>query len=364
MFKIHAVQAKFGDCLILEWGRANAPKYMLVDGGPATVYTNHLKDALASIVGTKRLEAVVLSHVDTDHVSGLLDLFAELEARAPADRSLAINELWHNTFGDTIDVNNTILPRLKTMFMNANVAASMDHKAMELLGVAQGETLRRLALQLSIPINTIADPTITVEALPGEHELKGLKLTIVGPTEEGLVKLRQEWQDWLDKNEAHIATADTRTLANSDRSGPNISSICFVAEANGRRILLTGDARSDFLLDGLEAQGLLDAYGSAHFDILKVMHHGSDRNATRTFFSKITADKYLISADGKHGNPDLPTLIWIVEEANEQGREIQLLLTNETDSVRALRRSHPPAEFGYTLRILPSDEAWLTEQLA
>lgn len=364
MFKIHAVQAKFGDCLILEWGRANAPKYMLIDGGPDTVYADHLKAALADIVGTNHLEAVVLSHVDTDHVSGLLDLFGELEALPPADRTITIGELWHNTFGDTIDVTNTLLPRLRGLFMNANAAASMDHKAMELLGVAQGETLRRLALQLGIPINTIAEPTIVVEALPDVLDLAGLQLTVVGPTERGLEKLRKEWQEWLDKNEANVATADPRTLANSDRSGPNLSSICFLAEAHGKRMLLTGDARSDLLLEGLEAQGLLDAYGGMHVHLLKAMHHLSDRNVTRTFFSKVTADKYLISADGKHGNPDLPALIWIVEEAHELGRPIELLLTNETDSVRALRVSHPPAQYNYTMRILPADGSWFTEALA
>ena len=34
MFKVHAIQASFGDCLILEYGTAAAPKYVLIDGGP------------------------------------------------------------------------------------------------------------------------------------------------------------------------------------------------------------------------------------------------------------------------------------------------------------------------------------------
>lgn len=364
MFNIHTVQAKFGDCLILEWGTANDPKYLLIDGGPATVYRDHLRSALETIVGSGKLEAVVLSHVDADHVTGLLDFFAALEREAPADRTISIGDLWHNTFGDTIDVNNTIVPRLRTLLANANVAAAMEHTAMGINGIAQGERLRTLALQLGVPVNSVADPTITVETVEDPIDLVGLQLTVVGPTEEALLKLRAEWQKWLDDNEPAIAAGDPQVMANLDKSGPNLSSICLVAEAHGKRILLTGDARSDYLRDGLEAQGFLDAAGRAHFDVFKVPHHGSDRNITREFFRDVTADKYIISADGKHGNPDVPTMIWIVEEAAEQGRAIEIHLTNETDSSRALQRSHPPTEYGYTLVVLPDGEHWMEQQLA
>jgi ribonuclease BN (tRNA processing enzyme) len=364
MFHLYTIQAKFGDCLLLKWGTVQAPKYLLIDGGPASVYRDHLLPALEAIVDTGHLEAVILSHVDADHVVGLLDLFAALERLVPNERPFTIGELWHNTFGDTIDVNNTIVPRLRSLLANANVAAALEHTAMEVNGIAQGERLRRLALQLAVPVNSTTSSTITVEASSDVLDLNGLKLTVVGPTEEALTKLRKEWEDWLEENEPALASADPSVLANLDKSGPNLSSICLVAEAHGKRVLLTGDARSDFLLDGLKAQGMLDAAGCVHFDLMKVPHHGSDRNVTRAFFRNVTADKYVISADGKHGNPDLPTMVWIVEEANEQGRAIELLLTNHTDSSRALERSHPPEDFGYSTRMLPIEENWLLETLA
>jgi beta-lactamase superfamily II metal-dependent hydrolase len=43
-------------------------------------------------------------------------------------------------------------------------------------------------------------------------------------------------------------------------------------------------------------------------DVLKCPHHGSDRNVDNDYFERILADHYVISADGKHGNPDVPTL--------------------------------------------------------
>ena len=43
-------------------------------------------------------------------------------------------------------------------------------------------------------------------------------------------------------------------------------------------------------------------------DLLKVPHHGSERNFEQEFFEQVTADHYVISADGKYGNPDVETL--------------------------------------------------------
>ena len=37
-------------------------------------------------------------------------------------------------------------------------------------------------------------------------------------------------------------------------------------------------------------------------------HHGSSRNVDEAFFARVTADHYVFSADGRHGNPDPQTL--------------------------------------------------------
>ncbi len=74
-------------------------------------------------------------------------------------------------------------------------------------------------------------------------------------------------------------------------------------------MLLTGDARGDLVLKGLETAGLLDGEGKIHVDILKLPHHGSIHNVKETFFERISADHYVVSSDGdKFNNPDLETL--------------------------------------------------------
>ena len=42
--------------------------------------------------------------------------------------------------------------------------------------------------------------------------------------------------------------------------------------------------------------------------MLKVPHHGSSRNVEKDYFETIVAKHYVVSADGKHDNPDIETL--------------------------------------------------------
>jgi beta-lactamase superfamily II metal-dependent hydrolase len=79
-----------------------------------------------------------------------------------------------------------------------------------------------------------------------------------------------------------------------------------------KRMLLTGDARGDHVMRGLQDAGVLTG-ATAHFDVLKVPHHGSDRNVTVDFFRRLPADHYIVSGNGKHGNPEIETLRMLAE---------------------------------------------------
>ena len=79
--RVHAIDAAEGDCLLLEDGG----RFALIDGGIAGVCEKRLMPHLINLPGgPKKLEAVIVSHVDRDHITGILDLFAEVE-RARAD---------------------------------------------------------------------------------------------------------------------------------------------------------------------------------------------------------------------------------------------------------------------------------------
>lgn len=349
MFRMRVVQAEFGDCFLLEYGSAVAPRFLLVDGGPPDTWELHLESELAGIAQVGgALDLVMLSHVDNDHIVGLLDLLARLRADGAAPL-IGVGGIWHNSFGRTVDVDGTLGPRLRAATMNAASVQS----AVAVNGIAEGNALRLAAQALGIPLNAgFPGDLVCADDHPQPVLLGNLKLTVVGPTRANLDELRAQWETWLAAHEDAVADGDPQVMANSDRSVPNLSSIVVLAEADGKRVLCTGDGRSDHLLQGLGQAGLLDAGGAMHVDVLKVAHHGSDRNATRKFFRLVTADTYVLSANGKDDNPDLATLIWIVEEAGKQGRQIELFATNDTPSLRELVAERDPAVNGYTLTVM------------
>jgi len=358
MFRLHVVQAEFGDCLILESGTGANSTFVLIDGGPETIYDRHLRGELQKIKSAGgSLALAVLSHVDNDHILGLLDFMAELRAQdANGDAcTIDVSGLWHNSFAKTIGSGNDIQARLASAVGMAG--ASMSAAGMAVQGIGEGNKLRIDALALGIPINEgFSDDLIILDTAPDPRALGELSLRVVGPTQANLDELKAEWLAWLDEHEPDIASGDPFLMANADRSIPNLSSIMLLAEAEGKRILLTGDGRSDHLLQGLSQAGLLDAEGKMHVDVLKLPHHGSDRNVTKTFFKKITADTYVASANGKDKNPDLATLIWIVETARDQDRAITIAVTNQTTSVDQLLNDYEKAEYGYQLEMLRSPE--------
>jgi hypothetical protein len=120
--------------------------------------------------------------------------------------------------------------------------------------------------------------------------------------------LQAEHEAFLVKHPEIVDKATASLIAEySDDSKPNLSSIVVMAEAHGKKILFTGDARGDKILEGLELTRVVEPGGSIHVDVLKCPHHGSDRNVELDFFQRITADHYVFSGNGENGNPERTT---------------------------------------------------------
>jgi hypothetical protein len=222
-------------------------------------------------------------------------------------------------------------------------------------GIKEGNRLRLLEKKLKVPTNKgFKDDVLLVESAKAPIKFGPLELKIAGPNKANLKTLQTQWLRWLEEAAQKIA-ADPATAAMSDSSKPNLSSIVLLAKCDGKTILLTGDARGDYIIEGLQTAGLAKN-GKLHVDVLKVQHHGSNRNTTPDFFSAITADTYVLSADGRHGNPKVDTMKWIVQAARHRRQPITLVATNQTETITELQKKLPQADFGYTLQLLPERE--------
>ena len=373
MFKLKVVQAFHGDCLIIEYRALGESWHMLIDGGPGRTYEEHLKSELIAIqeAGGK-LDLIVLSHVDDDHINGLLDLFKDLvqqRRREQKPETITAAGLWHNSFAKTLG-SSTERSLTRQMDQSPLPRGKMPTADLQERSIRQGSDLTANARGLLIPINRefrdTPDGLICVENADKPFTFENLSVQIVGPTRAALQKLRTDWEKWLAaQKKAAEAKADVEVTARAlDKSVPNLSSIMLLIEAEGKSVLLTGDGRGDHLLEGLQQAGVLKEDGTFHVDVFKLPHHGSARNITAELFEQITANTYLICADGKHDNPDYQTLEWLVEAAVKQERSFQLIATNDTDGLQRLVAAYPPASNGYNLALLEAGQNGLTIDLS
>lgn len=358
MFKLHVVQAKYGDALILSFGRPASPHHILIDGGPSGNYAADLEPALDEIAGKGgKLDLVVLSHVDSDHVIGVLDLFAAVEEDLVSDRDprTQIAGLWHNSFERTIDPTGEVAEQMQVMMKMARAAnMTMRATADTFYGIKEGNRLRILAQKLKIPSNKgFKGDVLLADTAKLPIKFGPLELRIAGPNKANLKALQSEWLNWLEETAQKIAS-DPAATAMSDNSVPNLSSVVLLAKCDNKTILLTGDARGDFIIEGLQTARIA-RHGRLHVDVLKVQHHGSNRNTTRDFFNAITADTYVLSADGRHNNPKFETMKWIVEAARDRKQPITLVATNQTETIDELQKKLAPSDYGYTLKIMPEN---------
>jgi ribonuclease BN (tRNA processing enzyme) len=358
---LNVLQAAYGDCMILKSGSQSKSSqtnshHFLIDGGPASTYNIGLKEELQKI-GEKggRVDLVIVSHVDNDHINGLLKLMQDLSLQKKGNNrwTIEIDAVWYNAFSRTI--GQRIEVRLRDLLSNTRtVFKNRSRTQVTARGIREGHDLYQYAHDLAIEINPqFNNDTIVVTDKPKELKFGDIKFLVIGPTRKNLEDLRKQWLDWLDKHEKALRTrADYRLAIQADKSIPNLSSIMFLAKEDDDTILFTGDGLGEHVIYGLKQARLLGSSGSVHVNILKLPHHGSDRNITRDFFTNVTADKYLISANGRDDNPSFLTLSWIAETAKEQHRQVEIILTNNTSNVERFVKKYPKDEYGYKLKLM------------
>lgn len=317
MFSLEAIKAKHGDCLLLHWGTKKDPHIALIDGGPLTIYKDFLRPRLSEIAKERKTPAVKLdltmvSHIDDDHIAGLLDLADEIaENAAPAKIGL----LWHNSMEGLLDEHFTagagasVTAAVGGAFPSMAKGDQWDQRV--LASVKQGQLLHAFAIRAGIadrlnsPFPKIGNSDRRL-VMAGEKpvKLEGLSLQVVSPEAKEIEALRKKWVQL--RKEGIMAAFD-------DRSPYNLSSIVVIATFGKKRMLLTGDARGDIMLKGLEEAKLLKD-GKIHVDLFKLPHHGSQNNVDEEFFNKVTADVYVVSGDHiKFPNPHKKSMQWLAD---------------------------------------------------
>jgi hypothetical protein len=315
MFAIEVLPARHGDALWIEYGDEDAPNRILVDGGPRSRITMERLGGLfdervrSRPAGTNDFELIVVSHIDADHITGILQLFESREL------PLKPRDVWFNAW---------------------------QHLPTDLLGAKQGEALSAAIVRRGLPWNADFDGQAVMVPdsgpLPVVELPDGMRLTLLSPTRAGLARLRPVWEREVKKAGMVPGEAGERQVAQPDRLGDreidpdalaaepfeedgsaaNGASIAMLAEFDGKALLLTGDAHGGTLSECLRR--LADERGLAKIrvDAFKLSHHGSKYNVSREVLDLVDCDRYLFSTNGDiFGHPDPVAVSRVIASRSE-----------------------------------------------
>jgi beta-lactamase superfamily II metal-dependent hydrolase len=334
VLRIEMLPAQQGDALWIEYGDPAAPRRVLVDGGTSRTAAV-VRERIEALAPTdRRFELLIVTHIDTDHVGGVLRLLAD---QPPG---LAFDDVWFNAWRhlETVPESSRLGP-----IDGEILSVLLDHAGWPWNAAFDGG-----------PVMVPADGPLPVRELPG-----GLRLTLLSPGPQQLLSLRREWarvvQDaGLDPGEPgrHRETLDAlaaRKGVRLDRLGEgeidlearadepfepdpskaNGSTIAVLAEFEGASIILAGDAFADVLARTIARLAGERGTRRLAVDAFKLPHHGSTHNVSDELLSVVACSRYLFSTSGAiFGHPDEQAVARVILHG---GRDPELLFNYRSD---------------------------------
>lgn len=345
-FQLNILQAAHGDSLLIQGEFDDQPRNILIDGGPAktyqySVFPGELKKALQDIKDREqRIDLLILTHVDDDHIDGLLSAFDN-----DGLLSQLTDKVWFNSgklifkyFNKTPDASNLVYLKGNNTAVGEGRATSID-QGVDFESVISAKGIWHQELILAGQV----------------HEEFGIKFTILSPTEKKLKSLLTVWKRKSPESLTGAKKGDYDKKINvilendvfqEDGSIPNGSSIAFIFEYNEKRLLLLGDAHNKIIVNSLKHLGYSEQ-NPINVDYVKLSHHGSKKNTSIELLKMLDCSNFIFSSNTEiHSLPNKTTIARIVKQKPRANLlfnypEIieNTIFKDDLENLKALRKS-------------------------
>lgn len=311
-----------GDALLLKWqGSSGRNRNILIDGGVTNTYNQSLKYEIQLLLERKEvIDLLILSHIDSDHIGGVLRLVNEMELRRLPDKLLSA--CWFNSA--------RVISRYFYRIDEHQRDVMLPHTDKQ-ISTKQGNTLERFLERLQISTNKT--PIAAIQ----EYDLDGLTINVISPDEPSLQRLGKDWQTEImpSKNvplagrqvDYHLSIQELiERPIHEDRGVPNGSSIAFLATHREKQVLLLADAHPSVIIASLQKQGYSDVH-KLKVDCVKVSHHGSKHNTNEALLALLDCNRFIVSTNGSntHGLPHKEALARIIYHNYQRGQPTELI---------------------------------------
>ncbi|WP_159477580.1 ComEC/Rec2 family competence protein [Dyadobacter sp. 3J3] len=334
---IKAFQVLNGDCFLISFFslHRNEESYILIDSGFASTYHRTLKLSMQQIADEgKRMDLVVITHFDNDHISGFIPFFKDFGVRN-------VQKIWFNHAGAEFSFPNN----------DGNI------------GAREGIQIRDFLLKTEkLSKNLIY--------FPQTHLIDNVTIRVLSPNLEDLQSYINKWQDTESdyksdiqsigsvKSDKHKTVSELLSdLQTTDRSISNRSSIAFLLDHDKRTILFTADSNPDVLAKSLISIGFSCEF-PIKVDLMQVSHHGSKSNTSLDLLHLIDCNNYLVStnASNSHQFPHKRALALIANTVNERrpNETINFYFTYDDPIFRDLFTSDEVSKYNIVCKFPPN----------
>ena len=292
MLKIHVIDAAHGDCIFLDFESTK----ILIDCGPYKPFLTrrNVHNNLKQLLGPEqKIDLAIVTHNDDDHIGGFESLI---------DGGVKLETIIFNSLQDIPDIIKNSQKQISYNQDNALKQKLLAERGIKTL------CLTRDSSQLTINDITLTAITPTVEAL--ECMLKDANVQ-----KEREEKKKRQKQISSSKTEEINPTEALQKIQSGqdafvkDPSITNRSSIGLVIQCGCFSGLFLGDAHAEDVIAGLNILG----FNNHQFDVVKISHHGSERNTDIELLSLLGKTDYILCANNeKHHHPNNITLARIL----------------------------------------------------
>ncbi len=326
MLKIEFLPASNGDAIFIN---CDNTQHILIDGGFAQTYEDSLKERLKKLNETSRkLDLVVITHVDSDHIRGVLKIFSD-------NYNSLIKKVWFNSgsilssyFQDTKNNNDKIdiIPKL-TDFQIVSIKE----------GIKLEDILSKSHLANETPIKAL-----------DIVNLENLTFKVLSPNSENLKKLNDKWNDILKEELSKKPFYEIAARSNDynqkiedlvlnefapDKAVQNGSSIAFILEYQDFKFLFLADAFVETIITSLKHYGYSKT-NPLKVEFVKLSHHGSKNNTNEELLELIDTDTYIISTNGNsHNHPNQEALSRIIMHRIQKNKKTKFLFNYKIDQI-------------------------------
>lgn len=264
---VHYIDVGQGDCIYIAFPDGTD---MLIDCGSQGGSSNYQTSALNCLKALNpdgKIDRVMATHSDTDHVSYLDEVFFEFQ------------------------VNNVYMPNIRPK-LGKNVEIKKEVVAVDSLDASK---LKKFTDNDTIDTDTYAEffiaalsePNCNITLNIGKYEIKGRDYTFTF-----YCLSQKEW--------------DIRSLKDKkgrpDATQINAVSPIGILEYAGKKLVFTGDSNNS------NEKYYCETYPYVDCDVLKVAHHGSSTSSSKDFLQHVACEYAVISVGSSYGHPKKETL--------------------------------------------------------